>query len=260
MSDNPFKQLDASHLPKDGRDRARRKVREAAKRKAEAAKARRAAAVGSKPPEPLQDDEAQAFARAMSGVAPVAGKGGRQVVPAKETPRERAASHVMEEAADPMAELMDLVSGKVDFTLEHTNEFLQGAVKGLDPKTLHKLRAGAFSPEAHLDLHGMTVEQAFEAMKEFLREHYLRGHRCLLLVTGRGRNSPDGRGVLRDKAQRWLTRDPFKRVVLAFVTALPRHGGPGALYVLIRKYKKSGGKIMWDRTPDDPDLYPDYLD
>jgi len=52
--------------------------------------------------------------------------------------------------------------------------------------------------------------------------------------------------VLRERLQAWLTRDPFKRIVLAFCTALPKHGGAGALYVLLRKRKKDG-KINWER-------------
>ena len=80
---------------------------------------------------------------------------------------------------------------------------------------------------------------------------YTMGKRHLLLVTGRGKNSPDGRGILRDEVQTWLTREPLRRVVLAFVTAQPRDGGAGALYVLLRKFKKSLGKVQWDRLPKD---------
>jgi len=39
----------------------------------------------------------------------------------------------------------------------------------------------------------------------------------------------------------------LKRVVLAFSTAIPKHGGAGAVYVLLRKYKRSRGKILWER-------------
>jgi DNA-nicking Smr family endonuclease len=54
-------------------------------------------------------------------------------------------------------------------------------------------------------------------------------------------------GILRQGVQSWLTRDPVKRIVLAFCTAQPRHGGAGALYVLLRKHKKGQGKIFWDK-------------
>jgi DNA-nicking Smr family endonuclease len=72
----------------------------------------------------------------------------------------------------------------------------------------------------------------------------------VLLIPGRGRNSPNGVAVLRDCIRVWLTREPFKRVVLAFCTAETADGGPGSLYVLLRKYKKRG-KIYWNRAPVD---------
>lgn len=53
-------------------------------------------------------------------------------------------------------------------------------------------------------------------------------------------------GVLREKLQSWLTQDPFKRVVLAFCTAQSHDGGPGSVYVLLRKYRKKG-RIYWER-------------
>ncbi len=56
--------------------------------------------------------------------------------------------------------------------------------------------------------------------------------------------------MLKEELKTWLTRDPLKRVVLAFVTALPRHGGAGALYVLLRKYKKIKGKVRWENFWD----------
>ena len=71
-----------------------------------------------------------------------------------------------------------------------------------------------------------------------MREQYVHNKRCVLLIPGRGKNSPLGVGVLKKEVQHWLTREPLKRVVLAFCTALPKHGGTGALYVLLRKYKK----------------------
>ena len=119
---------------------------------------------------------------------------------------------------------------------------------------LNKLRAGGLSPEAHLDLHGLNAMQAFEALRGFFKGSWYKGLRTVLVVPGRGRNSPDGMGVLREKLQSWLTQDPFKRVVLAFCTAQPHDGGPGSVYVLLRKYRKKG-RIYWERMPADSDLY-----
>ena len=151
--------------------------------------------------------------------------------------------------------LQDLLDGTIEFQLEYSEEFIQGHVSGFDPMVLGKLRSGQYSPEGHLDLHGMVAQEAYDALVTFMRMAYTKGLRTVLLIPGRGRNSPEGFSVLREKVQHWLTRDPFKRVVLAFCTAQPRDGGAGAIYVMLRKLKKSHGKIQWDRTPSDPDLF-----
>ncbi len=207
-------------------------------------------AAPEKPPQPPTDEDA--FLAAMTGVQPMEGQDRRLAPPPKKTP---AALREDCSGEDVAAHLMDLVNGKVEFTLEFTDEFIQGRVAGLDPAVATRLKSGRYSPEAHLDMHGMTAREGYDAMVFFLKDAYMQNRRCVLLIPGRGKNSPDGYGVLRQKVQSWLTRDPFKRVVLAFCTALPKHGGAGALYVLLRNYKKSRGKIYWDRAPDDPDLY-----
>lgn len=191
-----------------------------------------------------EDAEAMAFLRAMGEVLPLQTRG-REVSPEPQpgTP-------------PPQGELslQDFMDGKLEFALSFTDEYLEGHVVGLDQMIMNKLRAGGLSPEAHLDLHGLNAMQAFEALRGFMRGCWYKGLRTVLVVPGRGRNSPDGMGVLREKLQSWLTQDPFKRVVLAFCTAQSHDGGPGSVYVLLRKYRKKG-RIYWERIPADADLY-----
>ncbi len=186
-----------------------------------------------------------AFAKAMQGVKPLSATG-REVNPA-----------VVPQTAAPEPgnnPLQDLLDGKLEFALSFTEEYCEGYVVGLDQLTVGKLRQGAFSPEASIDLHGLNVQQAFETLRGFFKASWYRGMRCVIVVPGRGRNSPDGIGILREKLKLWFTQEPFKRVVLAFCTARPHDGGPGSLYVLLRKYKKKG-RVYWDRMPPDEDLF-----
>ncbi|MDO5484495.1 MAG: Smr/MutS family protein [Desulfovibrionaceae bacterium] len=194
--------------------------------------------------EPEDTEESSLFLQAMSQVDPLQGRG-REVAPAPP------ASQI----AFPGEEnLQDLLDAKLEFALSFTDEYLEGYVVGLDPMIMNKLRTGTLSPEAHLDLHGLNAVQAFEALRGFMRGAWYKGLRTVLVVPGRGRNSPDGMGILRNKLQAWLTQDPFKRVVLGFCTAQPHDGGPGSVYVLLRKYRKKG-RICWERMPADADLY-----
>ncbi len=146
------------------------------------------------------------------------------------------------------------VEKSMEFALFSSDEYLEGHVVGLDELVINRLKEGHFSPEDHLDLHGLNAEQAWEALRLFIRQAWFKGLRCVLLVPGRGRNSPLGQGVLRGKLQTWLTQEPFKRVVLAFCTARPHDGGAGGVYALLRRSRKKG-RIHWERLPSDADLY-----
>jgi len=244
---NPFAAIDKSRFPKDERTRRRREAEAERARQEAEERARQEAAA------PPADEDV--FSSAMSGVAPLGSKG-RKVPPGGQpvAPAGQMRQNLAEQDDDAASQLMDLVTGRVEFDLQFTDEYIRAQVTGLDPKIMARLRAGSFSTEAHLDLHGLNSDQAYGALLAFIRDSYLSDKRCLLLIPGRGKNSADGCGVLREKVQRWLTRDPFKRVVLAFCTALPKHGGAGALYVLLRKQKKTQGRILWDRLPYDEEL------
>jgi DNA-nicking Smr family endonuclease len=189
------------------------------------------------------DEHAQDFAIAMRDVQPLKNRG-RDVPRSAEPP---AAPELQQPS------FQALVENTLEFALHFSEEHVEGHVVGLESLILQKLRAGQYSPEAHLDLHGFNARQAFDALVGFIRRSWHRGMRTLLLIPGRGKNSPHGVAVLRERVQSWLTRDPLKRVVLAFCTARPVDGGPGSLYVLLRKYKKKG-KICWERGPADLDL------
>ncbi len=115
---------------------------------------------------------------------------------------------------------------------------------GLDGRTQTRLRRGQMAIEARLDLHGMTQAQAHEALDNFLARAQDQGKRCVLVVTGKGGKAaedPDNMfaerrtGVLRAAVPRWLGEGGNRARVLSFDTAQPRHGGEGALYVLLRR-------------------------
>ena len=97
-------------------------------------------------------------------------------------------------------------------------------------KTLRKLQKGQYNIEGILDLHGMTIEQALKATNSFLQtclhEHIL----AVLIIHGKGHHSELPQ--LKNKLNHWLRKID---VVLAFCSALPRQGGNGALYLLLKR-------------------------
>jgi DNA-nicking Smr family endonuclease len=117
---------------------------------------------------------------------------------------------------------------------------------GLDARSAERLKRGQLPIEARLDLHGLTQEAARGALDGFIAEAYAAGRRAVLIITGRGlrpRGDDDdpwrhtSGGVLRAMTPRWLNEVPNRGRVLAFTEAQPRHGGAGALYVLIRRHR-----------------------
>ncbi len=108
-----------------------------------------------------------------------------------------------------------------------------GRSPGLDRRTAERLRKGDMPIDASLDLHGMTQEIAHAALWRFVSASAERGHRCILVITGKGGHA--GGGVLRAQAPRWLNEPALRPLVLGFTFAQPKHGGDGALYVLLKR-------------------------
>ncbi len=191
-------------------------------------------------PEEVPIAEEMAFMNAMSGVE-------RMESSTVQVERTKPATptHCTDENGN--AYKSNFVDGRVEFELDYSEEFMFGHVCGIDTKIFQKLKAGSYSNESRIDLHGMTSDQAFDNLTFFIRESYLHGCRCILAVTGKGKNSPGGQSVLKREMQSWLTRDPFRRVVLAFCTAQPKDGGAGAVYILLRNQKKVKDNVTWDK-------------
>jgi len=97
-----------------------------------------------------------------------------------------------------------------------------------DRRTLENLKRGKMRPEARLDLHGHTRDQAFEELSSFVVRAQSDGVRVALVITGRS-------GVLREEVPRWLAMTALRPRILGVAEAKPRDGGAGALYVLIRR-------------------------
>ena len=116
-----------------------------------------------------------------------------------------------------------------------------GDTPGVDGRTATKLKRGLLPIDGTLDLHGMTRAEAEDALNRFIQARQSAGARCVLVITGKGLNqggvgdwSP---GVLRQAVPGWLNAPPLAGRVLGFSYAQPRHGGSGALYVLLKRLR-----------------------
>lgn len=108
-------------------------------------------------------------------------------------------------------------------------------VAGLDARNAQRLVRGQMAIDGKLDLHGLTQAEAHDRLSGFVKAAQARGKRTLLVITGKGYKPTGESGVLRRAVPRWLNAPDLRPLVLAIHAAQPRHGGEGALYVLLKR-------------------------
>jgi DNA-nicking Smr family endonuclease len=110
---------------------------------------------------------------------------------------------------------------------------------GIQHGVFRSLQRGDYAPEATLDLHGLTVEQARQELYRFVLDCVHYDVRSALISHGKGRNNKDKIPLLKSFMVRWL---PMFPQVMAFHSAQRWHGGAGAVYVLFRKTERAKDK------------------
>ncbi|MGC8518757.1 MAG: Smr/MutS family protein [Steroidobacteraceae bacterium] len=170
-----------------------------------------------------RDEDRQLFRAAVRGVKPLpraaAGPQRPQPPPAARFSR-----------ADRLAVLEESLSDSpLDPALAAGDELVFRR-EGVPLEVLRRLRRGEYRVQGELDLHGLTVPQAKQALREFLTEALARDWRCVRIVHGKGLRSGHRGPVLKGLVAALLRRiGP----VLAFVSARAVDGGTGAIYVLL---------------------------
>ena len=121
------------------------------------------------------------------------------------------------------------------------SEHLASAPVHMDKKAYGRMKRGKLVPEARIDLHGMTLDQAHPVLSRFILTSQARGLRLVLVITGKGQREdphdpmPLRRGVLKRQVPMWLRTPPVALAVLQVTEAHLKHGGSGAYYVYLRR-------------------------
>lgn len=170
------------------------------------------------------------FARAIGATRPL-----RKSAPVSLAPEPPAPIPVQQQL-DEQRVLRESISDDFDVsTLLDADDAMSFRRPGIDTGVTRKLRAGEWSIQRELDLHGLRSDEAREALGAFIRDAWKQGIRCVRVVHGKGLGSPGRQPVLKAKVQRWLIQ---KSETLAFVQAKPAEGGAGALVVLLAPAKR----------------------
>jgi DNA-nicking Smr family endonuclease len=189
-----------------------------------------------KPPRGLTAGEAAAWARVAATVKPL--------VP----PRNGEGDHPQDGGGAPSEIATPTVKGKPPVPLHPRppaggpppRDKLGEDRVGLDSTWDRRLSRGTVSPDFTLDLHGHTLASAHVRLDDGLTQAKSLGARVVLLITGKRRPSEaadrsDQRGAIRAKVLDWLAAGPHGSSIAAVRPAHRRHGGEGALYLVLRR-------------------------
>jgi DNA-nicking Smr family endonuclease len=135
----------------------------------------------------------------------------------------------------------DVPAGPADLT--------HGTTPGVDRRQSDRVRKGRAVIGARIDLHGMGRDEAHSALIDFIIRAHAGGHRTVLVITGKGRFSriqddpsrephAPRRGLLQTMVPRWLNDAPLRQRIIGFHSAQPRHGGTGAIYVMLKRHDR----------------------
>ncbi|WNO55077.1 Smr/MutS family protein [Stakelama saccharophila] len=174
----------------------------------------------------LSDAERALWQRVTSGVRPLEpGRPATPTAPAKARARDVAA---------PVAPSPRIAPAPV----------ATRAVPGLDGGWDRRIGKGRIEPDRTIDLHGHSLASAHAMLDRGLAEAIHLGERVILLVTGRAPRGegmrPHVRGSIRASVEDWIAVSPHAARIAAIRPAHPRHGGAGALYVILRRARTTG--------------------
>lgn len=181
-------------------------------------------------PDDISPEDSELFRSTIGAVEPV--QKPARIPHSKPRPKphpyqtRRAEAEVLAEMANADMEMADVETG----------EELAYKRPGIQTQLFKRLRRGQFIVEAELDLHGLTTALAKRELTDFLTACRYYNRRCVRIIHGKGRGSPDGKPVLKIHVNHWLR---LCDDVLAFCSARRVDGGTGAIYVLLRQQRKS---------------------
>lgn len=114
---------------------------------------------------------------------------------------------------------------------------LYWARDGVQDSQLRRMKAGQIAFEGSLDLHGMSVEKARTTLREFLTEALRLEIRCVRVTHGKAARLDGKKPMIKSHINTWLRQHDK---VLGFTSCVAKHGGTGAVYVLLKRHMLDG--------------------
>jgi DNA-nicking Smr family endonuclease len=194
----------------------------------------------------LAPEEAALWQRVIATVTPLKPTKARPVLPSAPLPAPAKAGKLIEgggskPAASKLAKPVKAheSSKPADARTHRPLPKREGLDATLDGSWDRRLSRGLVGPESSIDLHGHTLSAAYDRLDRGLEQAIRQGDRVLLLITGKPPRAeserPHARGAIRAAVGDWLASSRHADRIAAVRTAHPRHGGSGALYIVLRR-------------------------
>jgi len=116
-------------------------------------------------------------------------------------------------------------------------EALFWARDGVQDSQIRRMKAGQIAFEGSLDLHGMCVEKARATLREFIDEALRLEVRCVRVTHGKAARLDGKKPMIKSHVNTWLRQHDK---VLGFTSCVAKHGGTGAIYVLLKRHMLDG--------------------
>ena len=182
----------------------------------------------------MQDDDFSLFKSAVRGVKPISHD--RADTGKPKADRQRIST--LRQAATVKVDQVKVDGLSDQFVIDVAAEDeLYWARDGVQDGQMRKLKAGQVSFEGSLDLHGMNVERARETLWSFFDEATRMEVRCVRITHGKAARTDGKRPMIKSHVNTWLRQHPQ---VLGFASCLAKHGGTGAVYVLLKRTMLEG--------------------
>ena len=170
------------------------------------------------------DPDGELFRDAVRDVKPIAPRARAPLTGKKPPPRAKFT------AADRALVLVESLAGSGADEVADTGDEISFRRDGVQDGVMRKLKRGEYRVEAVCDLHGLRVEEAKAALREFLAESLALRLRCVRIIHGKGKGSGPKGPVIKTAVNMILRKTG---PVLAFTSARRVDGGTGAINVLL---------------------------
>ncbi|RDH85283.1 MAG: DNA mismatch repair protein MutS [endosymbiont of Galathealinum brachiosum] len=170
----------------------------------------------------MNDDDESLFSKAMQGV---------KTLSSNKANLKRKPDTIKKREAVMERNISDTLS---DEFIPECENFLEFKRPGIQNAYLKQIRNGKIEVSDYLDLHGYRRDDARKTLLEFLDHAQQHSYKLVRIVHGKGYHSDESQPILKAMVNKWLQSIPE---VLAFVSAVPKDGGTGAVYVLLKVLK-----------------------